>query len=212
VASTTTGILTARVTPEIARRSWPGWLALGVLMVAAGVTGVLWSAAGPRLLLAVVGLLLAARSAQALRPAAPAGAGLLPAAVAVAAGLAAVVVAALSASLAGRVLTVGVPALLAGTAVVLLVRGGTGRRGGAALLVWSLLVTGALVAAGVAQGWSRAEDVATVVAGLAVAAMGVPVLLGAVNLRAVAATPAPARPAACSGCACGAGGCGGALG
>jgi hypothetical protein len=208
VASSTTGILTARVTPETARRSWPGWLALGVLMVAAGVTGVLWSAAGPRLLLAAVGLLLAARGAQAVRSALPTGPARWPGAVAALAGLAAVVVAAVAGTLAERVLTVGVPALLAGTAVALLVRGGPSRRGGAALLVWSGLVTAVLVAAGVAQGWSRAVDVATVVAGLAVAAMGVPVLLGAVNLRAVAATPAPERPAACAGCACGVGGCG----
>jgi hypothetical protein len=206
VASTATGILTARVTPEIARRSWPGWLILGFLMVAVGVTGVFWSAVGPRLLLAAVGLLLAGRGAQLLRGAVPSGRAL--GAAGVGAGIAGVAVAAVSASLAGRVLTVGVPVLLALVAGGLLVRGGTGRRGGAALAVWAVLITGLQTAAGIAQGWSRAADVATVVTGLAVAAMGVPLLLGAVNLRTVAATPAPERPAACAGCACGAGGCG----
>jgi hypothetical protein len=208
VASTTTGILTAQVTPEIARRSWPGWLALGTLMVAAGVTGVLWHAAGPRLLLAAVGLLLAGRGAQLLRGGEPTGAARGLGVAAVGAGAAGAVVAAVSASLAGRVLAVGVPVLMVLAAVGLLVRGGATRRGAAALLVWSVLITGLLVAAGIAQGWSRAVDVATVVTGLAVAAMGVPLLLGAVNLRAVAATPAPARPVTCSGCACGGGGCG----
>jgi hypothetical protein len=215
VASTTTGILTARVTPEIARRSWPGWLALGVGMVGAGVAGVLWHAGGARLLLAAVGLLLAGRGVQELRgPQELRGAEQLRGGrvrvagiAAVVAGIAGIAVAAVSATAAGRVLVVGVPVLLLGTASFLL-RGRSGRRSAAALLVWAVLVTGLLAVAGIAQGWSRAVDVATVVTGLAVAAMGVPLLLGAVNLRAVAAAPAPERPAACAGCACGAGGCG----
>jgi hypothetical protein len=204
VASTATGILTARVTPGEARRSWPGWLALGLALLAVGVAGVLWDGVGTRLLLGTLGALAAARGAQLLRG------GTRPAAAAVVvAGLAAVVVAVVSSAAAASVLTVAVPVGLLLTGVVLLARGGNSRRGGAALLVWALLVTCLLVAAGVAQGWARAGDVATVVTGLAVAAGGVPVLLGAVNLRAVASTPEPARPAACAGCACGAGGCGG---
>jgi hypothetical protein len=203
VASAATGILSTRVTPAVARRSWPGWLALGLVLVGVGVAGVLWHGPGTRLLLAAVGALVAVRGLQLVR------AGTRTAALAVAAGAAAVVVAAVSAAGAAAVLTVAVPAVLLLTGASLVVRGGAGRRGGAALLVWALLVTGLLVAAGIAQGWARAGDVATVVTGLAVAAVGVPVLLGAVNLRAVASTPEPARPAACAGCACGAGGCGG---
>ncbi|MGZ4546745.1 MAG: hypothetical protein ACXVXT_15250, partial [Blastococcus sp.] len=82
------------------------------------------------------------------------------------------------------------------------------RRGGQALLVWSVLVIGLLVLTGLAQGWGRATDVVTVVAALAVAVLGVPLLIGAAQLRAVAAQPAPAPAAGCGGCACGAGGCG----
>jgi hypothetical protein len=93
--------------------------------------------------------------------------------------------------------------------MVLLVRGGSARRGGQALLVWSVLVAGLLVVTGVVQGWGRATDVAMVVTALAVAVLGVPLLIGAAQLRAVAAQPARApAPAACAGCACGAGGCG----
>jgi hypothetical protein len=92
----------------------------------------------------------------------------------------------------------------------LLARSGVARRGGQALLVWAVLVTGLLVAAGVVQGWDRAAEVATVVAALAVAVLAVPLLVAAAGLRSVAAQPVapPARPAACAGCACGAGVCG----
>lgn len=203
MASAATPILTARVTPAEARRSWPGWLALGLVLVGVGVAGVLWHGGGSRLLLGTLGVLAAARGLQLVR------AGSRSAAAVVVAGLAAVVVAVVSAAAAAAVLTVAVPALLVLTGAVLLTRGGNSRRGGAAVLVWALLVTALLVAAGVAQGWSRAGDVATMITGLAVAAGGVPVLIGAVNLRAVAGMPEPDRPAACAGCACGAGGCGG---
>ena len=58
-------------------------------------------------------------------------------------------------------------------------------------------------------GWPRAADVATVVAALAVAVLGVPLILASAGLRRVAAQPTPAPvPAGCAGCACGAGGCG----
>lgn len=111
--------------------------------------------------------------------------------------------------LAGRVLLGAVPLLLLAGAAGLLARGGTARRGGLALLVWSLLVAGVLVVTGLGQDWARAADVARVVTALAVAVLGVPVLLAALNLRALAARPAPApRPAGCAGCACAAGGCG----
>ena len=125
-------------------------------------------------------------------------------------GVAGIAVAGASAELAAFVLLVAVPVLLFGAAAALLARSGTSRRGGQALLVWSVLVTGLLVVTGLAQDWSRAAEVATVVAALAVAALGVPLIVAATNLRTVAATPAPApaRPAACAGCACGAGGCG----
>ena len=43
---------------------------------------------------------------------------------------------------------------------------------------------------------------------LAVAVLGVPLLVAAVHLRTIAARPVPAAPVGCGGCACGAGGCG----
>ena len=99
--------------------------------------------------------------------------------------------------------------LLLVAGVALLARGGLARRGGQALLVWSVLVGGLLVVAGVGQGWDRAASVATVVAALAVAVLAVPLLVGAANLRAVGARPdpEPGRPLGCAGCACAGGGC-----
>jgi hypothetical protein len=219
VANGGTGILTAGTqaitSPEVARRAWPQWLALGVAMIAVGVTAVLRDDVGARLLLGALGVFLAARGALLLRGA---GAGVMDATmagrarglggVALVVGAAALVVAVVSGTLAARVLLVAVPVALLVSAGALFGRGT--RRGGQALLLWSVLVTGLLVVTGVAQDWSRASDVATVVAALAVAALGVPLIVAAANLRTVAATPvpAPARPAACAGCACGAGGCG----
>ncbi|MDP5183546.1 hypothetical protein QOZ88_12950 [Blastococcus sp. BMG 814] len=214
-----TGILSAgtvsAATPEVARRTWPRWLALGVAMIAVAVVAVVWDA-GARLLLGGVGLFLAARGTVLLRGA---RAGVVPGevagrarslgTVAVVAGAAALVVAVTSASLAAAVLLVGVPLLLLGTSLGLLGRGGAARRGGQALLVWSVLVTALLVVTGVLQGADRAADVATVVAALVLAVLGVPLLIGAANLRTVAAAPAPAPVGSgCGGCACGAGGCG----
>jgi hypothetical protein len=220
VANGGTSILTAdtsgMTTPEQARRAWPQWLALGLGMIAVAVTSVFWDAAGARLLLGAGGLFLVLRGAVLLRGvgsgalsrdmasrARPLGTG------AVVVGAAALVVAVFSGVLAARVLLVVVPVLLLGAAVGLLARGGVARRGGQALLAWTVLVTGLLIAAGVAQGWARASDVASVVGALAVAVLGVPLILASTGLRRVAAQPAPvARPAACAGCACGAGGCG----
>jgi hypothetical protein len=223
VASGMTGILTNSApdmaSPEMARRAWPQWVVLGVGMIAVAVTAVLWDAGGARLLLGAIGLFLAVRGVLLLRGA---RSGAMSAAVAdrarglgaaaVAGGAAALVVAVVSGVAAARVLLVGVPLLLLLAAVALLSRPGAARRGGQALLVWAVLVTGLLVAAGVVQGWDRAADVATVVTALAVAVLAVPLLVAAAGLRSVAAqpapAPAPARPAACAGCACGAGGCG----
>jgi hypothetical protein len=221
VANGGTGILTAstlgETTPESARRTWPQWLLLGLAMIAVAVVAVAWNAAGARLLLGALGLFLAARGVALLRSARSGdlAADLTARARTLGGGAALVGVAALvgalaSAVLAARVLLVAVPVTLVAGAVVLLVRGGSARRGGQALLVWSVLVAGLLVVTGVVQGWGRATDVAMVVTALAVAVLGVPLLIGAAQLRAVAAQPARApAPAACAGCACGAGGCGG---
>ncbi|MCF6746387.1 hypothetical protein E9529_19350 [Blastococcus sp. KM273128] len=212
-----TGILSAgtvsAATPEVARRTWPRWLALGLAMIVVAVVAVVWSS-GARLLLGAVGLFLAARGVVLLRgarsgavPAEVAGRARSLGTAAVVAGAAGLAVAVASASASSTVLLVGVPLLLLGTSLGLLGRGGAARRGGQALLVWSVLVTGLLVVTGFLQDWDRAADVATVVAALAVAVLGVPLLIGAANLRSVAAAPAPA-PSGCGGCACGAGGCG----
>jgi hypothetical protein len=215
-----TGILTAGTsgvaTPEEARRAWPQWLALGVAMIAVAVVSVVWDAAGARLLLGALGLFLVVRGALLLRGARSGAVGSALATRARAVGASAVVNGALgfgaavsSGMLAARVLLVAAPIVLLGAAVALWGRGGAARRGGQALLVWTVLVTGLLVATGVAQGWARAADVATVVAALAVAVLGVPLILASAGLRRIAAEPAPAPvPAGCAGCACGAGGCG----
>lgn len=207
-------VLTAQPTPDVARRAWPRWLALGAAMIVVAAASIAWDDGGARLLLGAVGLFLAVRGGVLLRTAPGLGAEVAGRArtlgrLAAAAGGAALVVALLSASAAAGVLLVGIPVLLLGAALALLARGGTARRGGAALLVLGLSVTGLLAAVGASQGGSRAADVATVVAAVAVAVLAVPVLVSALNLRAVAARPAPAPVrAGCGGCACGAGGCG----
>lgn len=216
VANGGTGILTAQATPESARRTWPQWLALGLAMIAVAVVAVLWDAAGARLLLGALGLFLVVRGAVLLRAArtrvldrklAPRARSLGTAAFA--GGALALVVAAASPGLAAVVLLVGVPILLLAAAGTLLARPGrTARRGGQALLLWSVLVTGLLAVTGFVQGWDRAADVATVVSGLALAVLGVPLLVAAAHLRTVAARPAPAASGGCGGCACGSGGCG----
>jgi hypothetical protein len=205
-------------TPEVARRAWPQWLALGVGMIAVAVAAVLWTEVGARLVLGALGGFLAARGALLLRGA---RSGTMSTAVAArarglgtvsgVAGLAGVVVAVVSAAAAAQVLTVAVPAGLLLGAASLLSRRGPGQRFlGMAVLVWVVLVIGLLVAAGAAQGWDRAAEVGTVVAALGLAVLAVPLIISAIGLRQVAArpAPAPARPAACAGCACGAGGCG----
>jgi hypothetical protein len=220
VANGETGILTSSIdsmAPEVARRTWPRWLALGVLMIAVAVAAVLWEAAGARLLLGSLGVFLVGRGVL-LRLGAESGvmsAGMAGRArgvgtAAVATGLVALGVAAVSEALAGMVLMVATPVVLFGSGAALLARGGAARRGGQALRVWALLVTPLLVVTGLVQSWERAADAATVVGALALAVLAVPVVVGAAGLRRVAARPAPVRPdpAGCAGCACGAGGCG----
>jgi hypothetical protein len=216
VASGGTGIGTAEATPEAARRTWPQWLALGVGMIAVAAVAVLSDAAGARLLVGALGLFLVVRGALLLRAARSRGLDreLAPRArtlgtAALTGGALGLVVALASPELAATVLLVGVPVSLLLAAAVLLARPGrTARRGGQALLVWSVLVTGLLAVTGFVRGWDRAADVATVVGAVAVAVLGVPLLVAAVHLRTIAARPVPAAPAGCGGCACGAGGCG----
>jgi hypothetical protein len=196
------GILTASADPDVARRAWPRWLALGLGMLAVAAIGIFWTAEGARVLLGATGLFLLGRGVVALRSGARGlGGGALVA------GLAAAVVAAVSGTASGAVLLVAVPVLLlAGAGAVL--AGGSVPRRGVALLVWALLLTALLVGTGLARDWDRATGVAIVIAGIVVAGLAVPVLIGAANLRAAAHRPAPPGPAACAGCACGAGGCG----
>jgi hypothetical protein len=213
-----TGILSATTaemaTPAVARRTWPRWAALGVALIVIAVVAVAWDAAGARLLVGALGLVLAVRGLSLVRGAGVgegelAGRARPMGAVALAAGIAGLVVALTSASLSATVLLVGVPLVLLGASAGLLARGGTARRGGQALLVWSLLVTALLVVTGLAQNWNRAADLATVVAALGVAVLALPLLIGAVNLRTLGAQPDPAPVrSGCGGCACGAGGCG----
>jgi hypothetical protein len=195
------GLLAASADPDVARRAWPRWLVLGLGMLAVAAVGLFWPAQGARVLLGATGLFLLGRGVVVLRDRSVRGLGI----VAVVAGLAAAVVAALSVTGSAAVLLVAVPVLLLGGAAALARRS---RRGGLALLVWALLLTALLVGSGLARGWDSAAGVATVVAGLVMAGLAVPVLIGAVQLRAVANGPAPPIPAGCAGCACGAGGCG----
>jgi hypothetical protein len=207
-----TGILTAQATPEAARRIWPWWLALGVGMIAVAVVALFVVDDGARLLLGAFGFALAVRGALLLRAAGALTADLTGrarglGAAALAAGVVTLGVAMASTG-ADRVLLVAVPVVLLAASAGQLSGGGDGRRGGQALLVGALLVSGLLVATGIAQDWDRAAAIATVVTALAVAVFGVPLLVAAVRLRAIAAQPVPAAPTGCAGCACGAGGCG----
>lgn len=201
------GILTASADPDVARRAWPRWLALGLAMLVVAAVGLFWSAEGPRVLLGAIGAFLAARGVVLLRGGAAAGDGARTlGSAAVVVGLAGLAAALVPTALSGWVLLVAVPLLLLGGGAAQLMRGRNGR----ALLGGGALVTAALVAVGLAQSWDRATGLATVLTGLAVAVLAVPVLLGAAELRTTASRPAPPAPAGCGGCACGAGGCGGA--
>ena len=65
------GILTASTqaitSPELARRAWPQWLALGIAMIAVAVTAVVWTDSGARVLLGALGLFLAVRGGLLVR-------------------------------------------------------------------------------------------------------------------------------------------------
>jgi len=212
----TAGILSA-TTPQQARYTWPRRLLVGVALIVAAVLAVVLPDVGSRLVLGAAGLAAAGRGALIMRAAwtgavEPDARRLgLPLAVV---GVAAVAVAAVSAGVSGGVLVVAVPLLLLAASGALLGQGATARRGGQVLLVWSVVVVALLVAAGVVRGWTAASAVATGVGALALAGLGMALLVGAVTLRSVAAR-APANPAypapagGCGGCACGAGGCGG---
>lgn len=215
MATSATGILTADATPAVARRTWPGWLALGLGMFAVAVAAVVWDSLGARLLLGATGAFLAVRGgvlfARARElPADLAGRARGLGAVSGLAGLVGLGAAVASPDLAARVLLVVVPVILLVSAAGLLARGGVARRAGFALLAWAVLTGGLLVVTGAVQGWDRAAEVATVVAAIAVAVLAVPLLVGAANLRAVGARPDPdeGRPLGCAGCACSGGGCG----
>lgn len=209
-------VLSAQPTPEVARRAWPRWLALGVAMIVVAGASIAWSDGGAQLLLGALGVFLAVRGGVLLRTAPAldgelAGRARTLGSVALVAGVAALVVALLSAGAAAGVLLVGVPVVLLGGALALLTGGGQTLRGAPALLVGAVVVAGVglVIGTGIGQDWSRAADAATVVAAVLLAVMAVPVLISAVNLRAVAAQPAPAPAGGgCGGCACGAGGCG----
>jgi hypothetical protein len=201
------GILTAQATPEAARRIWPWWSALGLGAIGVAVAALFVVDDGAPLLLGAFGLALAVRGALLLRAARSLSAELVRRAkglgsTALAAGVVTLFVA-LASTGAGRVLLVGVPLVLAASAA-----GSSGSRSRRSLLMATVLVTGLLVAVGIAQGWDRAAETATVVTALIVAALGVPLLVAAGHLRTIAGRPAPAPPAGCAGCACGAGGCG----
>lgn len=211
-----TGILTA-TTPQQARHTWPRRLLIGIALVVAAVLAVVFPAVGARLVLGVAGLVAAGRGALIVRATWARTVELdarrlgLPLAVV---GVAAVAVAAVSATVSGGVLVVGVPLLLLLTSGALLGQEALARRGGQVLLAWSVVVVALLVVAGVLRGWTAAAAVATGVGALSLAGLGVALLVGAVSLRSVAAQapvnaayPAPAG--GCGGCACGAGGCGG---
>lgn len=212
-----TGILTA-TSPQQAGYTWPRRLLIGFALVVAAVLAVVLPEVGSRIVLGAAGLAAAGRGALIVRAAwtgavEPDARVLgLPLGVL---GVAAVAVAAVSAAVSGGVLVVAVPLLLLAASGALLGQDGAARRGGQVLLVWSVLLVALLVVAGVLRGWTAASAVATGVGALALAGLGVALLVGAVTLRSVAAqTPAnaayPAPAGGCGGCGCGAGGCGGA--
>jgi hypothetical protein len=155
------GTPAAPPTPQQARSTWPRMAALGAALLVLGVLALSWSDVGPRLLLATVGLFAVVRGTAMLRGArtgavargtAVFGAG------AVWVGLVAAALALLSATATGWVLVAAVvlvlpvlaatlpgrrPALLGGTAVVVVAAVAVGVLGG----VDALLGTGRTVAA-----------------------------------------------------------------
>ncbi|SEP15749.1 hypothetical protein [Trujillonella endophytica] len=208
----TAATTTVQADPEVARRAWPRWLALGGALLVVAVVSAFWDAGGARLLLGALGLFGAVRGAVLV-----AGAGSdgldrrvrgLGAGTA-AAGVVALAAAAVPGTLAGWVLLVGTPLGLLAASLRLVSRDGVARRGGLVALVWSVLVTALLVVTGLATDWDRARDGATLVAALGVGVLGIVLMTGSAGLRVAAARPAPpAQAAGCAGCACSGGGCG----
>ncbi|MGY1773046.1 hypothetical protein [Blastococcus sp. SYSU D00813] len=209
--ASTTVMTAAQADPEVARRAWPRWLALGAALVLVAVVAAVWTASGARLLLAALGLFGAVRGAVLVAGAGRSGLDRRVRGLGVGtalAGVAALAVAAVPGALAGWVLLVGAPLGLLAASVLLLSRGGVARRGGLVALVWSVLVTALLVGAGLATDWERARNGATLVAALGTAVLGLVLVTGSAGLRAAAARPTPPKAAGCAGCACSGGGCG----
>jgi hypothetical protein len=176
--------------------------ALGAALLVLGVLALSWSDVGPRLLLATVGLFAVVRGTAMLRGArtgavargtAVFGAG------AVWVGLVAAALALLSATATGWVLVAAVVLVLPVLAATL-----PGRR--PALLGGTAVVVVAAVAVGVLGGVDALLGTGRTVAAVLVGLLGSANLAGAVGMARIARRPAPA--AGCGSCACGAGGCG----
>ncbi|WP_156036463.1 hypothetical protein [Blastococcus sp. URHD0036] len=213
MASGTATMTMAQADPEVARRAWPRWLALGVALVGVAAVAAFWSDGGARLLLGAVGLFGAVRGAVVVRDAGRDGGDRRMRTVGIGtavAGVAALAVAAVPGALAGWVLLVVAPLGLLAGSLALLSRGPVARRGGVIALVWSALVTLLLVGTGFGADWERARNGATSVAAILVAVFGVVLVTGSAGLRAAASRPVPPKPqaAGCAGCACSGGGCG----
>jgi hypothetical protein len=212
VVSGTATTAAVQADPEVARRAWPRWLALGLALMAVAAVAAFWTGGGARLLLGALGLFGLVRGAVLVAGARrsdadPRARGLGVATAGV--GAVALAVAAVPGTLAGWVLLVVAPVGMLVASLYLVARGGTARRSGLVALLWSVLVTGLLVVTGLVTDWERARGGATVVGALGVAALGMVLLAGSAGLRAAAARPVPpAQPAGCGGCACSGGGCG----
>lgn len=208
-----------RTAPQAAARTaapravWRAWLGAAVALVAVAVVALVQPAAGPHLLVAAAGVAALLRGGLLVRAAPVVLGGARGIGVATGLlGLAAVAVAAVPGPLAGRVLAVGLPALLLLGGAALLAGEGTARRVGQLLAGAAVLVGGVLGAVAAGAGWTSAAALATGLGALTAVLLAVPLLGRALATRAAATAPAPARPAACSGCACGSGGGCAALG
>jgi hypothetical protein len=199
-----TGTLPSTRTPA------PGWtarLGAGVALVLVAVAALVWPGAGPRLLLGALGAAALVRGALLVRASDVVQGGARTVGVLTAGlGAAAVVVAALSATVSGRVLVAGVPVVLLAAAGALGGADGVAQRAGRLLGAGAVVVAAVLVAVGVGAGWGPAAALATGLAALGAVLLAVPLLLGARALRADAARRPAAAPSPCAGCACGSGG------
>jgi hypothetical protein len=176
---------------------------LGLVLMVLGVVALVWDDGGDRVLLAGLGVGAGVRGVDMLRGA-RAGrlprAAATPGALAVWLGLVAVAVALVSGTATAWVLTaallLALPALAVG-----------GQRGVPVLTGAAVLLVGAVLL-GVLAGTGTLLAVGTAVVAVAVTALGLTNLLGAIGMRRIARRPAPEPAAGCGGCACGAGGCG----